>query len=357
MEIATGKYVCFLDADDYYLDFSALELLIKACENHNVKVSGAFRKIYKTEENILENFELHRLICEGHPEGVELDFYQYQDDFHYQNYIFEKNIIVQNKIEFPAYRRYQDPPFFLKVMLIAKKFWILPIEFYCLRLGHQDFNRHRQWIEHTLLGMLENMKTGKEHELLDLQKKLVDRINQDFRDAIVEHFDDKILSILVEIQSNIINSNLQIMCLKDVTNYYQMKDTFYILKILLQMEQEGVSLADYLNHNMGLRNIAIYGLGYIGSVLFWKLQSTNINIVCGIDKSKKQFNGLKMFNNVQNTIKADECNAIIVTPVKCRQSLVKDLNKQTEITIYHIIDVLSEVEQMLGEKYLCVKYQ
>ena len=44
---ATGKYVCFLDADDFYLDSKALEKMVCACESNQLQACAGLRKLYK----------------------------------------------------------------------------------------------------------------------------------------------------------------------------------------------------------------------------------------------------------------------------------------------------------------------
>ena len=44
IQLAKGEYVIFLDADDYYIDVTALEEMVKQSNLNNVNICGSYRK-------------------------------------------------------------------------------------------------------------------------------------------------------------------------------------------------------------------------------------------------------------------------------------------------------------------------
>lgn len=130
---ATGEFVAFLDSDDYYADNTVLEKLYNSATSNKVLIAGAFRQHLKMNGQII-NHPLHRhfFIENDCPEKI-FNYNDVQYDYHYHGYIFSKQLLDNNSLTFPDYRRFQDPPFFTKAMFSAKQFLIIPIEFYVFR--------------------------------------------------------------------------------------------------------------------------------------------------------------------------------------------------------------------------------
>lgn len=57
LEIAKGQYVCFLDADDYYIDCHALEKMVEACQENCVKICGSFLQVFDFETGEIKKNE------------------------------------------------------------------------------------------------------------------------------------------------------------------------------------------------------------------------------------------------------------------------------------------------------------
>lgn len=354
LENAKGEYVCFLDADDYYMDKTALEQMIEACRIHKVKVCGSFRN-RECENGKVEKFDLHRAKCNGFPKGVILEYSDYQEDYYYQNYIFCLDILKKNRIFFPNYRRYQDPPFFLRVMLVAKRMYILPVELYCYRVGHQDWSTHEKFIAHTLKGIRDNMKLSKENKLFDLQKKLTARINQEFYWPIANAFTEEIYNLLCEIEKEVEGRDCTIVHLAEISHYYKLRTSYnklqsqynelcasyYIMRMLVETRYKGIRIEKYLQ-SIQITNISIYGLGTFGMALYNELKHSKINILYAIDKKNINIKDLIVFADMNDI---QECDAIIVTPLKECNHIANELKKKTEIAVYTLIEILNEVEK------------
>lgn len=130
---AIGKYVCFMDADDYYAGSNVLELLYnKAEENQVLACGGNLISIFdngltKKQKNLFQ-------------ENKKWQFEKYGNLYHYQCYIFNLRIIRDNNIQFPPYMRFQDPPFLLNVMGYIKEFYAVTDVVYIYRVGHKEVN-------------------------------------------------------------------------------------------------------------------------------------------------------------------------------------------------------------------------
>lgn len=134
IEKSCGEYITFLDADDFYVDRTALHRMYQTCIKHKVKVCGAFRSTLYMDGNII-NEPLHRKDCKSMPEGTK---YLYKDrpyDYHFHSYIYDRNMITKNHIQFAETLAYDDTHFFIRAMLAAKEFSLVPVELYRYRCG------------------------------------------------------------------------------------------------------------------------------------------------------------------------------------------------------------------------------
>jgi len=109
-----GLFIAFIDSDDVYPNNFILELMFnKAIENNALICGGgiAFFHIYKNKIKLIKNNNIE------FKNNEIIDYFNYQYDWFYQRFIYNKNFIKKNKLYFPKYLRYQDPPFFISLLL------------------------------------------------------------------------------------------------------------------------------------------------------------------------------------------------------------------------------------------------
>lgn len=195
---AGGEYVLFLDGDDYLLDITALEKMYTACIEHNVQVCGAYRNCER--QGTIIPMGLHRKECEGCPLGKELLYRDYQYDFHYSTYLYQRSMLVENQIFFPDYRRFQDPPFFVNAMVAAKKFYVVPVELYCFRSGHQNYVFSHLKVNDIVRGIIDLLEISSREQLKKLHLLEVSRLNEGYFWHLVQHLtidNPELLSLLL----------------------------------------------------------------------------------------------------------------------------------------------------------------
>ena len=92
-----------------------------------------------------------------------------------------------NRIEFPSYKRFQDPPFFVKAMYCAGTFYIVPKEVYCYRQGHQNYEFEPEKVNVIVKGLTENLHFSGTKGLEKLHVLTYTRLNEYYLGSIVCH--------------------------------------------------------------------------------------------------------------------------------------------------------------------------
>lgn len=155
---AKGRFLSFLDSDDQYATSRSLEKLYRAATENHVKICGGNtrdmengrrmppakyggRKSWFTKEGLIQ-------------------FQDYQWCYGFCQYIYDRNMLADNDIFFPTYRSFEDPPFLLKAMVCAGKFYALT------DVVLQVYREPRRWNEQSLTGLLGGIR-----ELFDLSQK------------------------------------------------------------------------------------------------------------------------------------------------------------------------------------------
>lgn len=128
---ATGDYIAFIDGDDKWESNNCLEEINKIITRKHPAVLGTFVSIIDMHGNKGEHSIHRQYISQDEKTGKWIEFAEEQDCFCFWSYIYSKNFLQKERICFPDFLRFQDPVFLVQVLHAAKKYYLLPIEFYC----------------------------------------------------------------------------------------------------------------------------------------------------------------------------------------------------------------------------------
>ncbi len=178
IRIASGDYLAFLDADDKYPSNDVLECLYNSAKNSGCYICGG--NICINNNGVIEN-ENDKDFCE---DGV-VNYSEYQKDYGFYRFIYYRQYIVDNDIFFPVYRRYQDPPFFVKAMAEAGEFYAI-----CKDVYQYNWDpAHIEWtpskIINVICGITDCIRLSKEYCLPNLHYESVRRLEVSFKERIV----------------------------------------------------------------------------------------------------------------------------------------------------------------------------
>lgn len=197
---ACGKYVAFLDADDFWHDELVLEKVVRAAEENASVVTGAFWGNYK--DGKYERSGLHRQYFENDRSGRWIDFSEEQDCIAYWSYLYRREFLHNNAICFPDYYRFQDPPFLTKTLLKAERYYVVSVDWYCYRTVYKNALSTDQKTVDFMKGVHQVLELAQRHHLEKLTAEMIRQVNE-FSQCIVKGIvrgNTEILDLLGRIQ-------------------------------------------------------------------------------------------------------------------------------------------------------------
>lgn len=139
LDVACGEFVIFMDPDDWYCDLDGLRTLYAEAVANKVNVCGG-EIVEMLDKNTLKPLPTGYVPSYRYRRGGFFEFSEYQYFGWYTRFIFNRQMLEENGIRFPPYTRYQDPPFMVKAMIAAGRFYAVKRVFYAVRVEHKTIN-------------------------------------------------------------------------------------------------------------------------------------------------------------------------------------------------------------------------
>ena len=221
---AKGKYVIFMDADDYYPSTDVLETLYNLAEKYKVKAAGGSFAEINMDGKIRQGDDYTEKCLYGYhfaQEGV-LDYSHYQFDYGYTRFLFNREMLVDNSIFFPDLSFFEDPPFFVRAMSLADHFAVTPKTVYMYRIGYSERTWSRKNTEDLYKGLFMNLQYAKEKGYQDLFNLTMSRMYEEYEYVIQYHVETlKRLELLAKENAGLIEDKKQLKRLTRALNPYQ----------------------------------------------------------------------------------------------------------------------------------------
>lgn len=346
---AQGRYIAFLDADDEFVDVRALRTMVKACDGFHVDICGSLRMVLKNEKEqesvLFENF----IIPE---EGCFIEYRDFQYDYDYQSFIFNRNFLIQNSIFFPPYLRYQDPPFFARAMVAAGRFYVVPVVLYKYRLDICKKKIIMKHMVHVLRGIYDNLKMARSegyHKLFENNRK---RVENDFYSAILLTLSNEVMKWLLaidEISREFDGKELKILSEIYQTVYNKEKSDYsnYLMHQMSMIKQSLGGFRCYFEEHK-IQTAAVYGLGVYGKILIQELRNCGVKIVCGIDQKVSNYEDLPVIKPERCIPK---CDALIVSMLE-PEAVALLYQAMGNCRVYTFVQIIQEIaEEIQKNRY------
>ena len=156
---AKGEFVAFMDSDDFYPASDTLEYMYKTAKQHNALICGGAMNYLKNGEIINDPKQLD----EGYSFAKDgfIDYSDYQYDFGFTRFVYNRKFVYDNNIYFPEYMRFEDPIFFIKVMTKAKKFYALKRATYVYRVEYKEIQWTLKKAQDVVRGITDGLNLSK----------------------------------------------------------------------------------------------------------------------------------------------------------------------------------------------------
>lgn len=169
MRMAKSEFIAFMDPDDYYPQTDILESFYNKAKEENVRICGGEMSWFKpTDPAPHQVFPPHFQKYVYEKEGL-MTFAEYQYDYGYHRYIYDREMLVTNDIFFPPYSRFQDPPFFVRAMITAQKFYAMKKVAYAYRVSHKVVDMNETKTADMYQGIRDVWDLATQHKLPLLQ--------------------------------------------------------------------------------------------------------------------------------------------------------------------------------------------
>lgn len=320
---SNGKYLIFIDPDDYYPSDDCLETLYLTAEREHVAICAGqviinTNGILKKRCFITSDFSKSKYIENGIMNSED-----YPTIYGHQRRLFLAELIKKNNIYFPPYRRFQDPPFTVKAMGCAKKIYEIDKVVYVYRKGHKKVNYSLETCIDMINGIRDvfqlvtyyGMKSIYINNLLDLtEENCVPVYKYGFRG--INEIDDVI--------NQINNIRMQ-------QNFVIDKNIFTKEKVQQFVEssrQEYQKIFNLLNSKVP---VLLYGAGKF-ALTFLDVFHENMDNIMGIAVTNIKENGKKIKNIEVKQIEnykefKDQVCVIIITADRFQNEIELNLNR------------------------------
>lgn len=261
IECANGKFIAFMDSDDYYASNDVLEVLYDYAVQNNVKVAGG---------NILRDIEgeincrarkfrqKHRFV-----KNEIINFEDYQFCWGYTGFIYNREMLQKNGISFPLYIRGQDPPFMLHALSCANKIGAVSKDVYVARSFDKKIKYNSVYVINDVAKSLcDIILFAIRHDYTNLIETVA-QVSETWKIYFLLHIINgnvELKNIFVKIDCELLNFE----CTKPKGYYFDM--SLDDMKDYIEKYVQGINR--YIRLMENYTEIIIYGAGEVGKSIY-----------------------------------------------------------------------------------------
>ncbi len=174
--MATGDYLMFMDADDWYPTDKVLERLYRAAVEHDALiVGGSFSEYDEKTGKVRTKFKGHQACYSFDSEGF-IEYADWQGDIGFHRFMFKRAFLVENDVTYPAFLRYEDPVFLVNAMIAAGRFYAVPDVVYRYRFNHKELALRERALSDAIEAHAELLVTASNNDLPRLREWVIESL-------------------------------------------------------------------------------------------------------------------------------------------------------------------------------------
>lgn len=309
---AKGKYVLFMDPDDYYPNNECIEKMYELSQEGNYDMCGGIMlhdnngSIEVTDKSIVDAYYTNKMV----------NIYEYPDIYHYPRFMFKREFLIDNNLLFPLYKRYEDPPFTLNALCIAKNFYATNYEVYVYRIGYKKIQYTKDLCLDVLKGIKDVVQICLDNHIDIIYNKLLYRISKDYTVPIYKYLYcgfEEIDSIVKQIF--------------DMLQVWDKNNTITYDQVRILKEESLKQYNQIKNILKGNNKIILYGAGGITKIFLESFAEYSSNIEgIAVTKNAEKIKVENMIvRNIEQYEQNDQNLVIVTTLEKYHKEIKKHL--------------------------------
>lgn len=328
IDLAQGKYIAFMDADDFYPNKTVLEHLYDTAIKNEAEICGGSACYFRDGVYIYDG--IRKGIRFSNDGWIPKE--KFPDLVGYWRFIYKKELLERNDIKFPDYLRGQDPPFLLKAVAKAGKVYCISDITYCYRKEHKKLVYNPQKATDYAKGIRDSLRIAQEEMLESVEDVMTGELYGEFSAMLYEYAPD-----FIEMREII--HDINVILLKNTK------------KNSIRLLLEGNELNNYLNqidiereHLLyklkSYPRILVFGAGTIARKTLVLLKKNKIVpeafVVSDTTKNGKEVEGIEV-RCIDDYIKErEQCFIIIATYPRLHEEIRLSLQEKGFINLYFV---------------------
>ncbi|MDE7253384.1 MAG: glycosyltransferase [Acetatifactor sp.] len=385
MSVARGKYLSFLDADDYFRP-DMLQRAYECAEEENADIVVFGGEMFSEDIN---NVDPYPALLRGEllPPAIKNSFENKIKIENIMNFtipvpwnkLFRREFILNQQLQFQNYKRANDSYFVLMALVLAQKIGIVHEKLICYRTGNAN---SLQGSRNEAPMQFADVYSDIQNKLMELN--LYEQVEKSFRKRCLstcvymlealtnaDAFEKLYLKLQSELfaRFNIIGSPMSDYYDRYAYNQYlyicshtpmeylmdklknknkqkmeELNETIKKDNKILNLYERWLRLKD---NNSGIytffqdndfEKVAVYGMGSLGRSLCSELRSHNIDITYVIEQNSDRKNKDFTFYSIQDEL--PEADVIIITPITFYEEIAEQLAKKVKCPLLSFDDIV-----------------
>lgn len=192
---AKGEYLMFIDPDDRFSSFDAIEKIYKAAEKHKGCLCCGTMN-YLVGKKVIAAKEYHCV------DDIYITEQEAPFCFGHTRFIYPRKEIIDKKLFYPSYRRYQDPPFLARAIVYFGGYWGYSFPIIDYRKAYKAEKYTYEKLFDYLSGVKQVLTITDENEMNSAFYHATQDLSiWPIEEAVIKEYDNEIAHLFVEIDT------------------------------------------------------------------------------------------------------------------------------------------------------------